>query len=127
MDKADHIAQDVGALRSACFSSSTHACVSPLAVVRSYAKVCLSCKGPTLSPAHLCAPLWQEGRRAGDAAVGRYLADTLAVVPALAAADFEALFNEGVQDQLLVSYLANLVRSQLSLAERLGTAALPLM
>jgi hypothetical protein len=48
-------------------------------------------------------------------------------VPALAPADFEALFNEGVQDQLLLSYFAHLVRSQLSLAERLGTHALPLL
>eukprot|EP00775_Hariotina_reticulata_P007183 gene7183-7397_t len=67
------------------------------------------------------------GRRPGDASVGRYLADTLAVVPHLEVADFERLFNEGVQDGLLLSYFAHLVRSQVSLAERLGTAALPIM
>jgi translation initiation factor 3 subunit F len=69
----------------------------------------------------------QVGRRDGDASVGRYLADTLAVVPHLEVADFERLFNEGVQDGLLVSYFAHLVRSQVSLAERLGTAALPIV
>ncbi|WIA19955.1 hypothetical protein OEZ85_005837 [Tetradesmus obliquus] len=67
------------------------------------------------------------GRREGDASVGRYLADTLAVVPHLEPAAFERMFNEGVQDDLLLSYFAHLVRSQVSLAERLGTAALPLI
>ncbi len=69
----------------------------------------------------------QEGKRQGDAAIGRYLTDTLAVVPALAPEDFDKLFNEGVQDQLLGSYFSHVVRSQLALAERLGTAALPLL
>jgi translation initiation factor 3 subunit F len=68
-----------------------------------------------------------EGKRQGDAAIGRYLTDTLAVVPALAPEDFDKMFNEGVQDQLLVSYFSHVVRSQLALAERLGTAALPLL
>ena len=69
----------------------------------------------------------QAGKRQGDAAVGRYLADTLAVVPHFEVADFERMFNEGIQDDLLLSYFAHLVRSQVSLAERLGTAALPLV
>lgn len=67
------------------------------------------------------------GRREGDAAIGRYLADTLAVVPHLEVSDFERMFNEGVQDDLLLSYFAHLVRSQVALAERLGTQALPLL
>jgi hypothetical protein len=69
----------------------------------------------------------QAGAVQGDPAIGRYLADTLAAVPALEPADFERLFNEGVQDALLLDYLAALVRSQVSLAERLGTAALPIL
>jgi translation initiation factor 3 subunit F len=69
----------------------------------------------------------QAGRREGDASIGRYLADTLAVVPHLDVADFERMFNEGVQDNLLLSYFAHLVRSQVALAERLGTQALPLL
>jgi translation initiation factor 3 subunit F len=73
-----------------------------------------------------CA-LPQAGRREGDASVGRYLADTLAVVPHLEAGDFERLFNESMQDGLLLSYFAHLVRSQVALAERLGTSALPLL
>lgn len=69
----------------------------------------------------------QAGRREGDASIGRYLADTLAVVPHLDVAEFERMFNEGVQDNLLLSYFAHLVRSQVALAERLGTQALPLL
>lgn len=67
------------------------------------------------------------GRVRPDPAVGRHLADTLAAIPRLDAADFERLFNDGVQDQMLVSYFASLVRTQVALAERLGTAALPLV
>jgi translation initiation factor 3 subunit F len=59
--------------------------------------------------------------------LGRYLADTMAVVPQIDRQDFERLFNENVQDVLLVSYLSNLVRVQLALADKLGTAALPVL
>ena len=69
----------------------------------------------------------QEGKQAGDPVLGRYLADTLAVVPQIERQDFERLFNENVQDVLLVSYLSNLVRVQLALADKLGTAALPVL
>ncbi len=72
-------------------------------------------------------PRAQAGRAKPDPAVGRHLADTLAAIPRLEPSDFDRLFSEGVQDQLLVSYFANLVRSQIALAERLGTAALPLV
>ena len=67
------------------------------------------------------------GRVKGDPAIGRHLADTLAAIPRLDPAEFERAFNEGVQDQLLVSYFAGLVRTHVALAERLGTAALPLV
>jgi len=67
------------------------------------------------------------GRRQGDPAVGRCLDDALGAAPALPAAEFEALVAQGVQDALLVDHLAHLVRAQIALAERLGTAALPLL
>lgn len=84
---------------------------------------CFRCTRPRV-PA-FAAP--QAGRRAGDASVGRYLADSLAVVPQLAGPELERLANEGVQDALLISYFGHLVRSQVALAERLGTSALPLL
>jgi len=69
----------------------------------------------------------KAGRAKPDPAIGRHLADTLASIPRLEPSEFERMFNEGIQDQLLVSYFANLVRTQVALAERLGTAALPLV
>ncbi len=63
----------------------------------------------------------------GDPAIGRYLADTLALVPHLAKADFQRLFNEAQQDSMMVIYLADLLRAHVALAERLGTAALPIL
>ncbi len=143
----------------------------------------------------------QSGKVAGDPAIGRYLADTLALVPHLARPDFERLFNDSVQvgcdvgglgtrvrgrsdgfwargrggrsaslrtrfrwvgpaalpwhlsgcpmiarrvseqvtgpgvpsesfppqDSMMVTYLSDLLRTHVALAERLGTAALPIM
>jgi translation initiation factor 3 subunit F len=68
-----------------------------------------------------------EGKTKGDPVLGRYLADTMAVVPQIDRQDFERLFNENVQDVLLVSYLSNLVRVQLALSDKLGTPALPVL
>lgn len=39
----------------------------------------------------------QAGKKAGDAALGRYLADTLSAVPKFGRAEFERLFNDSVQ------------------------------
>ncbi|EFJ48132.1 eukaryotic translation initiation factor 3f [Volvox carteri f. nagariensis] len=68
-----------------------------------------------------------SGKVVGDPAVGRYLADTVALVPHLARPDFERIFNESVQDSMVVTYLSDLLRAHVGLAERLGTAALPIM
>eukprot|EP00249_Psilotum_nudum_P006760 c20034_g1_i1 orf=337-1191(-) len=64
-----------------------------------------------------------EGRALPDNTIGRYLADTVASIPKIAPDAFDKLFNDSVQDLLLVIYLANLTRMQLSLAEKLNTAA----
>ncbi|KAG2451861.1 hypothetical protein HYH02_003637 [Chlamydomonas schloesseri] len=68
-----------------------------------------------------------SGKVTGDPAIGRYLADTLALVPHLARPDFERIFNESVQDNMMVTFLSDLLRAHVALAERLGTAALPIM
>eukprot|EP00245_Coleochaete_scutata_P017194 TRINITY_DN8300_c0_g1_i1.p1 TRINITY_DN8300_c0_g1~~TRINITY_DN8300_c0_g1_i1.p1 ORF type:complete len:294 (+),score=59.25 TRINITY_DN8300_c0_g1_i1:76-957(+) len=64
-----------------------------------------------------------EGRTAPDNTVGRYLADTVASIPRIGAEAFDKLFNDSVQDLLLVLYLASLTRTQLALAEKLNTPA----
>lgn len=68
-----------------------------------------------------------DGRKKGDPVVGRYLADTMAVVPHFAKETYEHLFNENVQDVMLVDYFATLLRAQIALAEKLGTSQLPLL
>lgn len=63
----------------------------------------------------------------GDRHVGRYLADTVDAVPQLGQEELEKLCHENTQDVLLVMYLANLVRTHVALADKLGTQALPLV
>lgn len=61
-----------------------------------------------------------ETPASGNKAIGRYLMDTLASVPRMNAEAFSKLFNESVQDVLLVMYLANMTRTQLILADKLS-------
>ncbi|KAK0555220.1 hypothetical protein OC845_000357 [Tilletia horrida] len=61
------------------------------------------------------------GKRAGSAAVGRYLIDTVAMAPGgIAPEKLETLFNGHLQDVLMISYLANVVRAQAEISTRLN-------
>ncbi|GJP43116.1 hypothetical protein CLOM_g2612 [Closterium sp. NIES-68] len=64
-----------------------------------------------------------DGKREPDNEVGRALWDAVAAVPRISTEAFDRLFNNSVQDVLLVLYLANLTRTQLALADKLNTAA----
>ncbi|XP_055833924.1 eukaryotic translation initiation factor 3 subunit F-like [Solanum dulcamara] len=64
-----------------------------------------------------------EGRVPQDNKIGRFISDTVASLPKLSPQDFDKLVNDGLQDQLLLLYLASLTRTQLSFAEKLNTAA----
>ncbi|KAF8165585.1 JAB1/Mov34/MPN/PAD-1 ubiquitin protease-domain-containing protein [Crassisporium funariophilum] len=58
-----------------------------------------------------------SGERKGDPAIGRYLMDTLGA----STDDLEkGGFNASLQDTLMISYLANLVRSQAEVSSRLA-------
>jgi len=64
-----------------------------------------------------------SGEKKGDPAVGRYLMDTLGA--GIGTGDLEkGGFNASLQDTLMVSYLANLVRSQAEVSSRLALATL---
>jgi len=52
-------------------------------------------------------------------AVGRHLMEAISAVPKVDRAQFEQLFNNNLQDLLMVVYLSNLTRTQLAVAERL--------
>ncbi|CAG8660303.1 6711_t:CDS:2, partial [Paraglomus occultum] len=51
--------------------------------------------------------------------IGRFLMDTISVVPKIDKTEFEKMFNGHLQDMLMVVYLANITRTQLGIAERL--------
>ncbi|KIV91321.1 hypothetical protein PV10_05872 [Exophiala mesophila] len=57
-------------------------------------------------------------------ALGQFLLNTLALAPKVEAAEIEKDFNNHVQDVLTVSYLANTIRTQMDLSNRLATAQL---
>ncbi|KAG8926654.1 hypothetical protein FRC03_007673 [Tulasnella sp. 419] len=62
-----------------------------------------------------------SGQTKGDERVGRYLLDTLSEnVHGLEKGRLETLFNSHLQDTLMVSYLSNLVRSQVEISSRLA-------
>jgi translation initiation factor 3 subunit F len=63
-----------------------------------------------------------EGKTAPDAAVGRQLADTLAAVPRIRPAVFDRLFQDSLQDLLMVTYLSNITKTQLTIAEKLNAS-----
>lgn len=69
----------------------------------------------------------QSGKQKADPTLGRLIADTVRSVPQIPAEELEQMVADDAQDALLIMYLANLVRTQLALADRLGTAALPLL
>lgn len=64
-----------------------------------------------------------EGRVSPDNSIGRVLAETVSSLPKIAPPAFDKLVNDSLQDQLLLLYLSSITRTQLSLAEKLNTAA----
>ncbi|OAA52260.1 eukaryotic translation initiation factor 3 subunit F [Beauveria brongniartii RCEF 3172] len=57
-------------------------------------------------------------------ALGQYLLSALSLAPKVDAAQIEHDFNNHIQDVLMVSYLANSIRTQIDLSQRLATANL---
>eukprot|EP01119_Soliformovum_irregulare_P025043 TRINITY_DN914_c0_g1_i1.p1 TRINITY_DN914_c0_g1~~TRINITY_DN914_c0_g1_i1.p1 ORF type:complete len:319 (+),score=71.34 TRINITY_DN914_c0_g1_i1:114-959(+) len=67
-----------------------------------------------------------EGKEKPNAILGRLLSDAVGALPKIDPQSLEKMFSSSLQDLLLVVYLANLTRTQLTLAERLqrsGTTA----
>lgn len=63
-----------------------------------------------------------EGKTSPDAEIGRKVADTLATVPRIRPEVFDKLFNDSLQDMLMVTYLSNITQTQLSIAEKLNAS-----
>ncbi|CAN1173811.1 Eukaryotic translation initiation factor 3 subunit F [Linum perenne] len=64
-----------------------------------------------------------QGNTAPDNSVGRLLSEIVASLPKLSPAVLDKLVNDNMQDHLLLLYLSSITRTQLSLAEKLNTAA----
>jgi translation initiation factor 3 subunit F len=66
---------------------------------------------------------FQEGKISGDNAIGRALFKALSALPlpsTLDSTSFEKLFNENLQDLLMVMYLANITRTQLAVSNKIN-------
>lgn len=63
-----------------------------------------------------------DGSVEADDSVGRQIADTLSSVPRIRPEAFEKMFNDSLQDLLMVTYLSNITRTQLTIAEKLNSA-----
>ncbi|KAK9767308.1 hypothetical protein K7432_003003 [Basidiobolus ranarum] len=64
-----------------------------------------------------------EGKTPANNTIGRFLMDTISTVPKIDPSSFEKLFNSHLQDLLMVVYLTNMTRAQLSLANSLQNLA----
>lgn len=58
--------------------------------------------------------------------LGQFLMNALSLAPKVDAQDIERDFNNHIQDVLVVSYLANTIRTQIDLSQRLATSTLTL-
>ncbi len=63
-----------------------------------------------------------DGEVEADDAIGRQIADTLSCVPRIRPEMFDKMFNDSLQDLLMVTYLSNITRTQLSISEKLNAS-----
>ena len=63
-----------------------------------------------------------DGTLPADDKVGRTISDTLSSVPRIRPEVFDKMFNDSLQDLLMVTYLSNITRTQLTIAEKLNAA-----
>ena len=60
------------------------------------------------------------GKQEANSEMARMVADALAAVPRAAPEQFDTLFNNSLQDLLMVLYLSNLTRTQLAITDHLS-------
>jgi len=63
-----------------------------------------------------------SGKIKGDPFIGRALAKAVSALPSFDSETIDKIFNNNIQDLLMVVYLANLTRTQIALAEKLQKA-----
>jgi len=60
------------------------------------------------------------GTREANESVGRQISQALATVPRMRSEAFDQMFNTNLQDLLMISYLTNLTKTQMSIAAKLN-------
>lgn len=68
-----------------------------------------------------------EGKAEADITIGRYISDTLGVIPNLSPDTIDNIIHTNSQDVALVEYLSWMVQTQLALSEKLGTDCMPIL
>lgn len=63
-----------------------------------------------------------DGKVEPDDVVGRQIADTLSTVPRIRPEMFDKMYNESLQDLLMVTYLSKITRTQLTISEKLNAS-----
>ena len=63
-----------------------------------------------------------DGKVEPDDAIGRQIADTLSSVPRIRPETFDKMYNDSLQDLLMVTYLSNITRTQLTISEKLNAS-----
>ncbi len=61
-----------------------------------------------------------DGKLEADDAIGNQIADTLSSVPRIRPEVFDKMFSDSLQDLLMVSYLSNITKTQLTISEKLN-------
>ncbi|PNX56024.1 eukaryotic translation initiation factor 3 subunit f-like protein [Trifolium pratense] len=64
-----------------------------------------------------------EGRVDPDNKIGKCISDAVGSLPKIPSSAFHKLVDDSLEDHLLMLYLSSITRTQLSLAEKLNTAA----
>ena len=61
-----------------------------------------------------------DGKTSPDAESGRKIADALATIPRVRPEVFDRLFHDSLQDLLMVTYLSNITRTQMTISEKIN-------
>lgn len=61
-----------------------------------------------------------DGKLEADDTIGNQIADTLSSVPRIRPEAFDKMFSDSMQDLLMVSYLSNITKTQLTISEKLN-------
>ena len=63
-----------------------------------------------------------DGSLPGDVDVGRQIADNLLSVSRVRSKAFDKMFIDSLQDLLMITYLSNITRTQLTISEKLNAS-----